>query len=200
MDKLDFSGTGTTLLIGPPMSNKKKILNHAIKSSVEMGEPVIYITTDFTADAIEKTFADDNIDDAKIYFIDCYTKISDQDVQDSDKIIYTSGPLALNEISVSISSIQAKINGRFLIIFNSLSTLIMYSKPDAIAHFVQVISAKTKRLGGSIVFVMDDGMHDTKVVYTIEHLMDNTINVMTKNKDVLYKDENSTEWTVFKDL
>ncbi|MEK6934592.1 MAG: hypothetical protein AABW46_01810, partial [Nanoarchaeota archaeon] len=71
------------------------------------------------------------------------------------------------------------------IIFQSLSTMLLYSKPEAIERFVQIIIAKTKNAGGSIFFTIEEGMHDKKVIFGLKHLMDGVIEVKNKKTKLI---------------
>jgi hypothetical protein len=58
-----------------------------------------------------------------------------------------------------------------------------------VGRFLQVIIAKVKNAGGSILFTMEEGMHDEKVVITIEHLMDAVIHIKKDAGNILVKAE-----------
>ena len=122
------------------------------------------------------------------------------DAKDTENVKYVSGPLALNELSIAIGEFGReflKKEFEYVIIFDSLSTLLMYSNADAIARFLQILIAKIKNLNGSVVFTLEQGMHDEKAVVTIEHLMDSIIEVKKENSKVFSK-ENGGSWTELK--
>jgi archaellum biogenesis ATPase FlaH len=73
------------------------------------------------------------------------------------------------------------------VIFNSLSTVLMYSNPQTVGRFLQVIIARVKKAGGSILLTLEEGMHDEKVIITIEHLMDAIIHVKKEEGKVLVR-------------
>jgi hypothetical protein len=63
----------------------------------------------------------------------------------------------------------------------------MYSNPQMVGRFLQVIIAKVKKAGGSVLLTLEEGMHDEKVIVTIEHLMDVIIHVKKEEDKVLVR-------------
>ncbi|MBU2561166.1 MAG: RAD55 family ATPase [Nanoarchaeota archaeon] len=174
------------LLIGPPLSGEKQVLFSYLLESLNNSTPVLLISTDKSPEEIKKDMLQMKIfvtkfETAKLLkYIDCYSKQTDESIKDTDCIRRVSGPLALNEISIALSDIERdfiRLNPAHNVIFSSLSTLLMYSNPQMVGRFLQVIIAKVKKAGGSILLTMEEGMHDEKVIVTIEHLMDAIIHV-----------------------
>jgi len=61
------------------------------------------------------------------------------------------------------------------LVFDSLSTLIVYSDAKAVFRFLQVLSGMCKRSNVTSMFSMTRGMHEEIEVQTIKHLMDGVI-------------------------
>ncbi|MFH1668447.1 MAG: RAD55 family ATPase [Candidatus Woesearchaeota archaeon] len=175
-----------SLLIGPPLAGKKNVIYSYIQESLTNKEPLLFISTDKSPEEMKKDMIKSKIFVTKhetegiLKYIDCYTHQTDETAKDTDSIRRVSGPLALNEISIALSDIEREFirkNPSHKVIFNSLSTVLMYSNPQMVGRFLQVIIAKIKKAGGSILLTMEEGMHDEKVIVTIEHLMDAVIHV-----------------------
>jgi KaiC/GvpD/RAD55 family RecA-like ATPase len=135
-----------------------------------------------------------------LYFVDCYSQQAGLNSQKSENIKYVSGPLALNELSIAVSDFQREFLKKeipHLIIFDSLSTLLMYSNAEAIGRFLQIFLAKIKNLQGDAIFTIEQGMHDDRAIVTIEHLMDSIIEVKKEGSKVLIK-ENGGNWAELK--
>ena len=181
------------LIIGPPLSDKNNIIYNIILNSLKKNEPVLFITTDHFPRDIESDLQKNKIPYKKyesqgdLKFIDCYSAQTRDSISDTNAIKRVAGPLALNEISVAISEIESyfyKKHKKQRVIFQSLSTMLIYSRPEAIQRFIQIIVARTKNAGGSIFFTIEEGMHDKKTIIGIEHLMDGIISIK-KNKPTL---------------
>ncbi|MEK6826326.1 MAG: ATPase domain-containing protein [Nanoarchaeota archaeon] len=177
------------LILGPPMAHKKDLLYKLILYGFKKKEAVLFVTTDSFPNDIEAELGRNNVSykqyekQGNLKFIDCYSAQAQDVLSITSSVVKVPGPLALNEISVAMSEIESgfyKKNKVHKIIFQSLSTLLMYSRPEAIERFVQVIVARTKNAGGSIFFTIEEGMHDERILISLEHLMDGIIAVKGK--------------------
>jgi KaiC/GvpD/RAD55 family RecA-like ATPase len=185
-----------SLLIGPPLAGEKNFIYSYLRKSLESGEPAAFISTDKSPEDIKKEmlqmkmFVTKFETDKMLRYIDCFSKQTDESIKDTDCVKRVSGPLALNEISIALSDIERdflRLNSSHKVIFNSLSTVLMYSNPQMVGRFLQVIIAKVKKAGGSVLLTLEEGMHDEKVIVTIEHLMDVIIHVKKEEDKVLVR-------------
>jgi len=185
----DIPENSAILIIGKPLSNKKNIIYNLIQKNLKEGNPVLYITTDHFPKEIESDLQKNKIQYKKyenqgdLVFIDCYSAQTSNSISSTKIVKKVPGPIALNEISVALSEIEASFyrkNKKPIIIFQSLSTMLIYSKPEAIQRFVQVIIAKAKNAGSSIFFTIEEGMHDEKTIIGFEHLMNGIIEMKNK--------------------
>ena len=181
------------LIIGSPTSNKKGIIHQIIKKAIKNKDPIVFITTDNFPGDIESSLQKEKIECKKyealgnFMFIDCYTAQAEDSISDTKIIKRISSPIALNEISVAISEIEShfyKEHKKPRVIFQSLSTLLIHCKPEAIERFVQVIVARTKNVGGTIFFTIEEGMHEQNVIVAFQHLVDSIIE-LKENKIAL---------------
>ncbi len=183
-----------SILVGPPLSGKKQFLYNYMLESLKNKEPVLFIETDTSPEEIKRELVKNKIFYGPyaniLRFVDCYSQQAGNNVQDTNDTLRISGPLALNEISIAISKIEAefyKLNPKHRIIFDSLSTLLMYSNPQMVGRFLQIQIAKIKRAGGSVLFTLEEGMHDKKDMITIEHLMNAIIHIKHEKDKILIK-------------
>jgi len=192
--QINIPQNSASIVISPPLSGKKEFLYNYLQDSLKSKEPVIFLSTDSSSEDIKKDLLK-----AKIYygtykdilrFVDCYSQQAGNNVQDSEDTKRVPGPIALNEISVVLAQIEAelyKISEKHIVIFDSLSTLLMYSNPQMIGRFLQILIAKIKNAGGSVIFTLEEGMHDPKDMVTIEHLMQAIIHVKRENDGVFVR-------------
>lgn len=198
------------ILVGPPLSGGRHVLYDYMLDGLEKNEPVLFISTDRSPEQIKKDLIKDKIFVTKyeendfLKYIDCYSHQTEELLKDTDCIKRISGPLALNEISIALSEIEAEFfrkSKKHRIIFSSLSTVLMYSNPQMVGRFIQVLIAKIKKANGSVMFAMEEGMHDPKVIVTIEHLMDAIIHVKKEKDAIMIKADGIKglgDWKVFK--
>jgi KaiC/GvpD/RAD55 family RecA-like ATPase len=184
-------GSKATVVIGQPLSGKSELLQSYVAAGLKSKQPIILIATDKSAEQIKKELLA-----AKIFYgsslkiIDCYSRQTDESSKDSADVVRVSGPLALNEISIALSEIEAELikkHPKHRIIFDSLSTILMYTNPQTVGRFAQVLIARIKKAGGSVLFSLEEGMHEPSAIVTIEHLMDCIIEVKKEKGKVLAK-------------
>lgn len=179
-------GKSAFVVIGPPLGGKKRFVFQYLKSSLKKGLPVVFLSTDSSSEDVKRALVRDRICKGVFRFIDCYSLQAGDSVSDTDDIRFVSGPLALNEISIALAEFEKEfslINVSHLVVFDSLSTLLMYSNASMVGRFLQVLIAKIRASGGSIIFTLEQGMHDPKDMVTLEHLMNSIIHVKySKNK------------------
>ena len=63
----------------------------------------------------------------------------------------------------------------------------MYTNPQTVGRFVQVLVSRIKKAGGSVLFSIEEGMHEQSAIITVEHLMDCIIEVKKEKGKTLVK-------------
>ena len=197
------------LVTSPPLQGKRIFLHELVFYYLKQDKPIIFITTDHTPEDIKKEWLEKKFfygpyeKQGNVKFIDCYSMNTGKQVKESPQVVYVPGPLALNELSVALAETEAELfkkSSEHLVVFDSLSTMLLYSKPTTIARFTQVIAGKIRQANGRVCFVVEEGMHDKQVMVTIEHLMDAIIRVKRENKKILYRADGIPELGEWKAL
>lgn len=173
-----------TLLYSPPFIGKENILDKFALSGLEAGEPIIFVLTDKSfsemrkeMEALDKKFPEYE-NEGRVKYIDVYSKGVEFDEAGGENVIFVDSPINREKITASIIATErefAKKYGRHRLVFDSTSTLIVYSDAKAVFRFLQVVSGTCKRLGATSIFSMTRGMHEEIEVQTIKHLMDGVI-------------------------
>jgi len=179
---------------------KREFIDHYAKNAIKDNKTLLFVLTDKNPEQMKQEFLKDKIFFKNLYFVDCYSLQTGGKIQGNEDIRYVSGPLALNEMSIAISEFGRKFlkdEKKYDVIFDSLSTLLIYSNAEAIARFLQVLIAKIKNLEGDVLFTLEEGMHDDKAIVTIEHLMDSVVEVKKESNKLLIK-ESGGNWTEMK--
>lgn len=188
-DKLLSGGfpKGTAvLLITPPIVETKLFCLEFIHNGLIKDQPGLIITTDESPENLKSKAAQYNWalekGEQKKYlrWVDCYSINANEEVSSDESVKRLGGPIALSDMAIAVAETQAqffKLNKYFRYVFDSLSTLLMYSSPDTIYYFLQSIVPKLKVSGGVGFFLLSSGMHDQKVVMTIRHMMDGTMEI-----------------------
>lgn len=186
MDRLDELMKGgipqksNVVVYAPPFIGKEIILKRFAAAGLEEGERVIFVLTD-------KSFADMKEEMEKLVpsyreyeskgmaqYIDVYSS-SVELKEESEWVTFVDSPVNRERIASSITQSLKKNEGHSRIIFDSISTLIVYSDAKAVFRFLQVLSGVCKRMDATSLFSMTRGMHEEIEVQTIKHLMDGVI-------------------------
>ncbi len=179
--------TGNCILISsPPLSEISIFGLEYLYEGLIRGEPGVYISLDDSPEGLRLKalkFGWPLMNAEKrglMKWVDVYSIHANKEVKSTSSITRIGGPLALTDLSIALSQIQAEfhqISGSYRFFFDSLSTLLLYNNPNTIYRFLQVINSKLKMSKGTGFFTLMQGMHDTKVNMTIRHLMDGAITI-----------------------
>ncbi|MBN1923794.1 MAG: hypothetical protein JW791_03470 [Nanoarchaeota archaeon] len=172
------------LLISPPMIETRLFCTEFIFRGLQEDIPALFIEMDDSPEQLKLKALRYNLplvnaeNKNLLKWIDGYSARARKTLKDTKAIKRVSGPLALSDISIAISGAQSLFNNisdTYKLVFDSVSTLLLYNNPETIYRFLQVITAKIKNSDGVALFVLGQGMHDSQVEMTIRHMMDGTI-------------------------
>jgi len=177
------------LILGPPLEGKRELTLALTKTSLAKNIPEIYILTDDSPETLMKKFIKSNIilKQDLIKFIDCYSHNLGIFSNDTPNIKRVSSPLAFNEISITITELQKEILRKWQehqILFDSLSTILLYANSSTVARFLQILIGKIKKAGGDIFLFLEEGMHDEKTIITMEHIVDGVVRVFKEGEHI----------------
>jgi KaiC/GvpD/RAD55 family RecA-like ATPase len=184
------------ILIGPPLAGEKQFISNYISALLQKDNAVVIILTDGSPEQLKKELMQEKIYLAKfedaglMRYVDSYSKNMGEAVSDTSSIKRVSGPLALNEINIALNEIQKEFLSKsknHCVVFNSISTLLMYSNASAVARFLQVFVSRIKNAGGAAIFMIEQGMHDEQTIVTLEHLMDAILEMKKEGAKVMIK-------------
>lgn len=181
------------MILGPPKAGKALFGLHFLLEGLKSNESGIYVTTNsFPEDVVKKMetlgLIDKMLEDGLLRFVDCYSVHAGVHKDNTAFIIRVGGPTALTEIGIAFSEIVKRIpkKNNFRVVFDSISTLLLYNDPRTIEIFVQQINGKIKASGASSMFIVEEGMHDEKDVTALNSILDSLIHMK----------KHGTGWTI----
>jgi len=168
------------LVYAPPFIGREIILKRFALSGLEEGEDIIFVLTDksFKDMSEEMKKLDEKFSEyesqGRIRYIDVYS--TGVELQETGEwVTFVDSPINRERIASSIIQLIKEEGKRYRLVFDSLSTLIVYSDAKAVFRFLQVLSGMCKRSNVTSLFSMTRGMHEEIEVQTIKHLMDGVI-------------------------
>ncbi|MFH1510940.1 MAG: RAD55 family ATPase [Candidatus Woesearchaeota archaeon] len=176
------------LLLTPPIFETKLLCLEYVYKGLLKEEPGLIVTTDESPESLRQKAEQYNWqfpekEPCFMSWVDTYSINANREVKSNESVKRIGGPIALSDMAIALSEIQQKyqkIRGYYRYVFDSLSTLLMYSNPNTIYYFLQSIVPKIKESGGVGFYTLSSGMHEEKVVMTLRHLMDGAIEIDEK--------------------
>ncbi len=174
---------GTNLLIaGPPMTGKRDLALDIIAAGGRTGDGAIIVTTKDGGKQVYTEF-ESLVDggESPIGVVDCVSKQQGMNPRHMDGVEYTSSPMDMTGIGIQLSEFLQRFYDSGVrtnrIVFNSLSTLLMYSNLQTVFRFLHVFTGRVQSAEALGLFVIDSTAHDDQTMSTLRQLFDGEIEV-----------------------
>jgi len=185
----EIEGGSNIMVIGPPLIGKVSLVKEIVWGEIEKGSGVIYVTTKETGEEILREF--ENVD---IRVIDCVSKLAISDVSDTENIKRVASPLDLTGISVGVNKFLEeyfKQGKTAVIVFDSLSNLLMYSNLQTVFRFLHVLTTRIRAAKAKAIYIVEEGMHDEKTVATLKQIFNGVIELKEENDKRFFRFKSS---------
>ena len=124
-----------------------------------------------------KLYRNNNIDVKKLFILDCISKSHGKGLEKAGNVLYLDGVSALTEISVSISKAIELIHYKKFMFIDSITTMLIYNKPDIFGKFIHVILTKMRINGVSGLLISLVNETNKEIRAEIAQLCDKVIKV-----------------------
>ena len=165
---------GNTVLIIIPaeklIETNTKILKRYI---TEKKNDVVYVTVNKPFSTLIEHFQKEKIKTDKIFIIDA---ISPHEVR-AGNAVFIKSPKQLTNISITTTSTIKKLKKAKILIFDSISTLLVYNKFEIVKDFIHFIANKMKELKVTFVMTCIKEMTDKKTISQLRAFVDNVIEI-----------------------
>lgn len=111
---------------------------------------ILYVSLNRPYRTLKEILDDNKIDSERFYFIDAITKTAEL-LKDTENCEFISSPGSLTELSLSISNKLEEKRFDYLL-FDSLSTLLVYESCETVTKFIHFLMAKIRVTGCKAVF------------------------------------------------
>ena len=172
MEKID-KGNSAIIVVA---NNKYTagILDITKKACTSCGS-LIYVSLNRPYEPLTKNLKSKGMNIDKILFIDAISRSAGQEVKDANNCIYLDSAGALTTISITIN--KAIKTGKFDgLLFDSLSTLLIYNSKGAIVKFVQSLINNTKKKNITAIFTVLKGDAEKGLLDELGMFADKVIN------------------------
>jgi KaiC/GvpD/RAD55 family RecA-like ATPase len=166
---------GQIIVLIMPEENYIERLMVVVGDAEDFGGKICYVSLNRPYDSLMKIFQKCGVSEQNFHFIDAITSTAKVPV-DCEKCDFVSSPGALTELSVAIAKAMEKEKYSCLL-FDSLSTLLVYESDTTIAKFVHFLMAKVRVVGCSAIFTCLKQDSDSILVKDINMFADKVIDI-----------------------
>ena len=172
----DLTETELALLVTPPAKHNEIAISLS-KMLVSKGMSGIYITFNRPFEQLIRDFQINNIDPVNVIFIDCVSKMAGRFPGKKENAVFIDNPSSLEEVGMYAEKILARIPSPKFIVFDSISSMMIYNGDQATREFAQyfVNKLRLEKVGGFIMTVEKDDVD--RVISIFEPIVDKVIKV-----------------------
>ncbi len=176
------------LLFGDPGPLKQLWCQHYTYGELLNGKGCIYMSITSPPEDIRKNFARFNKDitpfeeENVFIFVDCYPRR-----QKSQHISVPVDTSSLTDFGMALSDASQEMNSDTgVVVFDSLSTLMLYFDPEQVIKFAVNQASKLKEWGWTGIFIVEKGVNDEKIENSLKFLLDGVFEI--------FEDEFRIQW------
>ncbi len=163
------------VLVGPLGSGKTTYAEAFIAEGLKQGFPGVFVTTDVSPRVIRNDMSrhgwpvERYEQSGQMVFIDGYSERMGAPKMGSARALTKVDDIS--ELGIVLSEVlEGLVVAR--VVVDSLSTLILHSAPTTMPRAVQRLSGRITQSSHSIMYILEEGVHDDKVYATFSYLMD----------------------------
>ena len=134
---------------------------------------VVYVTVNKPFSTLIDAFQQEKIDTKKIFIIDA---ISPRSVR-AGNAVFIGSPKELTNISITTTSAIKKMKSARILVFDSISTLLVYNNFNVVKDFVHFISNEMKSLKVTFVMTCIKEMTDKKTIAELRAFVDDIVEI-----------------------
>ena len=173
--KNDIIKSRTTCIVFGVKSYPSQI-NDLVKLFGENNQKILYISLNRLYNPLKRKMQLDKVDTSKFVFIDCVTKTAVAQPEEHEDCIYVTAPNALTELSIAVTKSIQK-NYPDVVLFDSLSTLLIYENPMIISQFIHSLTNKMNAFGVNIAFTILEGDKEQGLIKDMNMFLEKVVNV-----------------------
>jgi len=157
-----------------PNEQYSKIIIDVAKQLARNHKQICYVSINKLYDPLVKGLAANKVDVGKFFFIDCISRGVMRTPNKIENCEFLSSPQALTEMHISISkNLKAKKSEALL--FDSLSTLLVYEREVLVIRFVHGLIGAVRGVGSKAFLTVLEGDTRGELVKSLGMFTDQTI-------------------------
>ncbi|MFH0714512.1 MAG: hypothetical protein V1847_01675 [Candidatus Diapherotrites archaeon] len=154
--------------------NHNSVVSELLK--VWKSSPLTYFTLNQSAEDVLSRLKQEPLPLEKMQFIDAVSLASGRKPAKLKNVEYLESPSDLLDISAALLKATAKKQG--VVVFDSVSTLLLYNKPEAVEKFIHSLVNKFKSQKTGCAFVMVQSSEQRRTIENVSQFVDRVIPVL----------------------
>jgi hypothetical protein len=148
-----------------------------IKELSALGYHSVVITTNFPYSVLRKLYEQGGVDMSKVSFIDAVTRHSFGSAENVPGVVrYISNPANLTDMGIAVTEVlKEHHSGKICILYDSISTLLIYLSSPNISKFIHFVTTKLRLLDISGVFLAVEKGLDPMLMTQLTTFVDTVI-------------------------
>jgi len=135
---------------------------------------VAYISLNELYDTLQSNLKANKVDVDRMIFVDAITRTAQTRIQKTSNCTFVTSPNDLVELSLAITDVLNKGNVDALL-FDSLSTLLIYEKEKTATKFIHSLIGKIKAVGGDSVLTALEGDANREAIRNLQMFVDEVL-------------------------
>ena len=162
------------MLVGPLGSGKTTYAEAFLAEGIASGFPAVFVTTDVSPRVIRNDMSrhgwtiEEQEASGQFVFIDGYSERMGAPIGPARSLAKVDD---ISELGIVLSEVLENLVVARVVI-DSLSTLILHSSPTTMPRAVQRLSGRIKQGSHSIMYILEEGVHEEKTYATFSYLAD----------------------------
>ena len=176
----------TILLVGDPGPLKQLWAQHFLYGELLSGKSGIYLSMTSPPEDVRKNFQRFNKDITQFegesfVFIDCYPR------RQKTSFAVPVDTSSLTDFGMCLAdAFQTLHKDQGVVVFDSLSTLMLYFDPEQVIKFAVNQASRLKEWGWTGIFIVEKGVNDEKIENALKFLLDSVFEIATNEFRILW--------------
>ena len=184
---VDLAG-GNILYLLLAQPDRLQFMNRAlIKHIIDTGFSAVIISLNQPAKILLKQYQKDGIDESRIYIVDAVSKFAGGACEPHPHVRYVPNPSNLTELGIGVIDILKKVPEKEpkCVVFDSISTLLIYSNSGSTSKFIHFIANKLKLEDVSAIFLCMEKGVDPGILSNLSVFVDKVLDCATASENCL---------------
>jgi len=136
-----------------------------------------YLTVNKPVEDLAKAFSRNKISTGSVFFIDAISILSGRKASSGKKAMFLDSPTDLIDMDNAISKQLSKSQKLGFVVFDSLSTLLLYNKPQAVEKFLHVLVGKIRGANVQVFLITVKSSEHAGLIETVSQFVDKVVEI-----------------------